>query len=220
MRQKVSKPVVFFITSVIEYIDRPLSYIASRSTYNPKVRALQTLETVESIRSQCPEAKIILLEAGLNRHMGHELISKVDKYVYLGCNKLVRWAVDGSNKSLGETMMLLAAAGQLRAYKGHYFKISGRYLLNTSFDLDSMVKWGFCFKKYGRTISTRLYSFSRRAFPFWVVCLVCCLPLLLLKPKWSVELVMPLFVGKQKIKLVETLGVQGYHAPGADFCIE
>ena len=57
-----TKPYIFLITSTIRFSENPLSYSHSRSVFSAEERLEQTLHSIKSIRTNIPDAIIILLE--------------------------------------------------------------------------------------------------------------------------------------------------------------
>jgi hypothetical protein len=207
----MKKNLTFLITSVIYFSDRPISYSASRSIFSPEQRLKQTIETVQSIRRRIPDAKIILLEGGLRRDLSQELLSLVDNYIYLGNRKLLRWAIDGPHKGLGEGLLLLSAWPELKSVSGLIFKISGRYYLNDNFNLADWQGSRLFFREYNKCLSTRLYAFDSGLKSFWRNSLCRALPLLFLGK--SLEESLFRFFVKKEHKFLPVLGLGGQVAP-------
>jgi hypothetical protein len=211
------KEINFIITSVIYFDDKPLIGGQPRSHFSFLERAEQTLKTINSIRQKVPRAKIILVELGLKKSLPLSLENKVDSYLYLGEKKIIRFACDGKNKSLGEAVALIIAKNKLPR-TDFYFKISGRYFLNDNFNLsdwesdDKMLV-----KFYSYNFSTRLYGFSKNFLNIWFFCLLKSLPYLILG--YSIEDVMYKFL-KNRIKKIDTIGLSGFVAPNGTFLEE
>lgn len=201
----------FIITSVIYPKQKELSYANTRSVYNSEERALQTLQTIGSIKEKIPEAKIVLVESGLRKELPLELSSKVDQYLYVGDNFFARRACDSKFKSLGEAVMLLVAMGKIEFNASVFFKISGRYFLDNNFNIISwqseLFRFFYIRKDY---VSTRLYSFGKELFFIWRFALIKGLPLLFLD--YPIEHILSRFIPKKYIIPVEKVGVMGNDA--------
>ena len=123
----------FIITSVIHFAAKKLDRHTVRSVFTPEERIAQTIETIRSIRTKVAGAFVILLEMGAKRNIQEDVIAMVDKYVFIGDHKLVRWAVNGKNRGLGEAMGLIVSNKDIQTGADFYFKMSGRYFINEQF---------------------------------------------------------------------------------------
>lgn len=201
---------VFFITSVINYQEKELSYSKTRSIYSAESRIEQTLNTIRSIRKKIPNALVVLFELGFDNTNLVVIQKSVDKYYFLGRNIFVKLAVNSKHKGLGEAVGLLTGSSKFKhEYKNtqnYMFKISGRYFLNNNFSLKSWNENDISVKLYGDTISTRLYGFSSNYFKTWIKILLTSLPKLM--QGMSIEQVMYKKISKKK-HVVKTLGVSG-----------
>jgi len=208
----------FIITSVIHFSQKKVLGSSLRSVFSPEDRTVQTLNTIRSIRAKVPGAFIILLEMGKNRNIAEELIGAVDKYVFIGQKTLVRWAVNGKFRGLGEAVGLITAKKDLNTGADFFFKISGRYLLNEHFDTTQWQHDLFSARKYSEDISTRLYGFNRKFFGEWQNALK--RSLFQLYRGMSLEEVLPVKFGKQRIYNMQKIGVSGYTAPNGEYLEE
>jgi hypothetical protein len=199
----------FIITSLIYCREKKLTYAASRSVFSPEERYQQTVRTIESIRAQVPQAKIMLVEAGL-KDDPFNVRNLVDNFCYIGDSWLVRLACDSRFKSLGEVVMLLYGRTFLPLAE-RYFKMSGRYYLNDDFNLVSWQSGEIMFH-YIRSdfISTRLYAFSHQARLVWEAALWRGLPYLLLD--YPIEYILARFTPQSLITAVTVVGVSGADA--------
>ncbi|HWY37011.1 MAG TPA: hypothetical protein VNY73_00535 [Bacteroidia bacterium] len=203
---------LFIISSVIYFKDAPLSYSKTRSKYTPEERERQTIDTIHSIKKKLPQAKIVLVEAGLKKELSGNLLSLVDQYIYLGDTFPVSYFSHGKNKSLGEMSSLYYASKKIERINTHYiFKISGRYFLTENFTITSFSADGFTIKKYTDQMSTRLYGFNAAEFTFWQKSLA--------RSFWglvggrSVEQVLYKKIKSKITNELETIGVGGCVAP-------
>ena len=122
------------VTSVIETSEKPLNYSSRRSIYTHAQRFEQTLETIESIRKYMPSTDIILVECSPPSKYMDELSKKVDYFFNLEFNDIV---VNSPEKGKGETTLLLYALSKLPKQYNNIYKITGRYVLQSSFDKNS-----------------------------------------------------------------------------------
>jgi hypothetical protein len=208
----------FIVTSVIHFSKNTLSHSAVRSVFTPAERTTQTIKTVASIREKIPGAAIILLEMGKDKNIGENLISLVDKYVFIGNHTLVKWAVNGKLRGLGEAMGLIESKKELLTDADFYCKISGRYFLNEEFEPELWKGNFFLAKKYETGISTRLYGFSKELFADWQKALK--KSLVLLYRGRSIEDVLPVKFGQERIHVIQKLGVSGFVAPDGEYLAE
>jgi len=208
----------FIISSALYLSQKKILGAGVRSVFTPEERTAQTLETMHSIRKKVPGAFIILLEMGKEKNISDELIRLSDKYVFVGDNRIVRWATDGKTRNLGEAMGLIVSKDEIATDADFYFKISGRYFLNDGFDLALWSSSSFFARKYGKGISTRLYGFSKDFFMDWQRALK--RSLLSLYLGRSIEDVFPAKFGRQKIHEIKKLGVSGFVAPDGTYLEE
>lgn len=215
---KGREPYLFIISSVIYFKDKSLEYSLLRSVFDYKEREVQTLKTIQSIKSKVPNSYIVLIESGLNQDIDREIIKVVDQYIYTGHHKLVRWACDGKKKGLGEAVSLYYGLKQILPLNYKYcFKISGRYYLNENFNaLAYDDTKDISLKTYNNPLqmSTRLYGFSN----CFLKTLHKSLPFLffgLYKNK-SIEELLYARVKKYQIQKLETLGVSGLIGPNGN----
>jgi hypothetical protein len=208
----------FIITSVIHFSENKLSRFGMRSVFTPEERTMQTIKTVNSIREKIPGATIILVEMGNEKNLAARLISTVDKYLFIGDKRLVKWAANGKLKGMGEAIGLIASAKEIQTDADFYFKISGRYFLNENFDPEQWNGNLFIARNYEKGISTRLYGFGKELFADWQKALRRSLPLLYIGR--SIEDVLPVKFGRKRIHGIASLGVAGYIAPDGGYLAE
>lgn len=209
---------VFLVTSVIHCTDSPLSYCPHRSVFDAETRAAQTVKTVESIRERFSGAHICLIEMGTSAELPSSLCDCVDSYLFLGSERLIRWACDGPYKGLGEALGLLRAASRLQCRSNWYYKISGRYRLNDNFarmEHDGAQVVG---KMYGNSLSTRLYAWPAAALRRWQRSLLFSIPALL--KNVPLEVALARGIGNRNLHLVPILGVEGEVAVTGEFLSE
>ena len=206
------------ITSVIYPSERPLSYSPVRSVFSASERSFQTIRTIDSVRSYYKNAHISLIEMGLSESIPSELRSSVDKFIFVGDKKIVRWACDSRHKGLGEAIGLIAAGGAIKNLGDYYVKISGRYFLTESFKPELWEGDNIVVRKYSEDISTRLYGFPSGLFSAWQMALLKSIPWLLAGNQ--IEHVLPKYLPTKLIKYVDKLGIAGAVSPNGKFLEE
>lgn len=197
---------------------KPLSYSSIRSIYTYEERIIQTRHTLASIAKNIPFAKVILVEGGMIDIK--EFMPTNIEYYYIGSNPIVRWGVDSPFKGLGEAVMLLYAMMKCGFDKevDLFFKLSARYVLTSSFCLDSWSTDKISFLFRNGSVSTRFYAVSKKCIRIFIFALLCSIPSLMLGE--SIENVLPRFVRKKHIASLEFLGINGYVGPDGNFINE
>lgn len=213
-----AKRLVFVVTSVIHPSPKPLSYSSVRSVFSSDERISQTLKTIDSIRRYYKDAFIVLVEMGLSESIGTELRVAADKVIFVGNNKIVRWACDSKHKGLGEAIGLIAAIKSVRSLGDFYFKISGRYYLSERFNPQQWESNDFMARRYGVDMSTRLYGFPVELFSAWQSALYMGLPWLL--NGVQIEHVMPKFLSEARFTNIDILGIAGDVSPDGTYLEE
>lgn len=93
------------ITSIINIPNLPLSYTNIRSTYTYNQRFEQTKKTIQTIRDNIPDCKIMLVEySELNDEHNTFLNDNVDYFLNLFENKTLMNDIYGKSKSLGKVL--------------------------------------------------------------------------------------------------------------------
>lgn len=154
---------LFIISSVIYPNHKNgFSYCDKRSIFKEDARFQQTIETVESIKQYAPESDILRIEWWIQDVWDKVVWLPWLQYNYIGNDKLLRKIIDGKFKWAWESLILYCGTKFVLLKEYDYiFKISGRYLLNTNFEIESMFnKNKFTFLRSGKSYSTRLYSFD------------------------------------------------------------
>lgn len=207
------------ITSTIFYTQKPLSYCDIRSVFTPEERIQQTLQTIQSIQEKIPNATIVLLETGT---ISVEVIKeKVDQYVFLGDKKIIRYVCDSPWKGLGEIVGILSYRKKMKQQDYDVcVKISGRYYLDNYFTLKSLSseKFSFLRSSDGESYSTRLYSFPKKIEKYYIQLLIRSIPWFLCKS--GIEHIFKRIIPKEKVTLLDQIGVSGYVAPTGEFIQE
>lgn len=141
---------VVMIISVINTVARNLSYYPIRSIYTSEERYKQTLKTIESVKKYIPDAYIVLIEGSvLNTEMETGFKNMVNMYINYSTDKDVYNAVNDVHKSYAEGVTILKFL-ESNEFKNlnveNLFKISGRYYLTDSFDINEYMNICNCFK--------------------------------------------------------------------------
>jgi hypothetical protein len=155
----------FLITSVINTNNSiGWGYTPNRSTYSPDERFKDTLKTINTIREKVPNSIIMFLEGkSLDQEKENQLIALTDIYMNFKDDTWVLEAIDSPKKGLGEVRKLIRGVEQLKLRDDiknirRIFKISGRYWLNSLFNLDSYSLDYMTFKNYEHMVTTVIYS--------------------------------------------------------------
>jgi mannosyltransferase OCH1-like enzyme len=135
-----NKKSAIIITSVLNYVNKPLSYFDIRSIFSLEERYNQTLETINSIKTYMPNIEIIFIECSdldNSSEIESNIKNNVNYYYNFYDNIDIRNCVNSKFKGLGEAKLLTEAINKLIILNNNYkniFKISGRYFINTDFD--------------------------------------------------------------------------------------
>jgi hypothetical protein len=156
---------IFMITSVINTGDIKWSNRLERSVFTPRQRFEQTLATVRSIREKIPDAVILLAECSeLDATLELELRQCVDYYFQLYSHETIREAcIQSDKKGYGELMatkyVVEHLIQNLLPFR-RFFKISGRYYLNSDFNAAnfSLTEYTFRTPQTNGVTPTVLYS--------------------------------------------------------------
>jgi len=132
---------IVFISSKIYTSAKPFNYVSNRSIYTPAQRFEQTLSTIASIRKYVPNNLIILLDnSQFSKDEYNQLNFLVDVFVNpLNNARLNYFTNESSVKMYGDIAQtrqtLHYIQTRLKSVKiANFFKISGRYVINDTFD--------------------------------------------------------------------------------------
>lgn len=166
-------PNIVLITSKIIVSTNVFSYISTRSIYTTETRFKQTIETIESIRKNIPNACIFLIDDSnfetnfVYMHTKlHELcdvfinpLHDKDLHYYTNVNKY---------KSIAEGYQIiyfLDIFTQLNIKFDRFFKISGRYYINKTFNFNNYINDDMIFSLYeDKVYYTCFYMISHNKF--------------------------------------------------------
>lgn len=135
---------VVFISSKIYTSNSPFTYSTTRSIYSPIERFHQTLNTISSIRINVPNSFIILFD---NSEFSSEQLNKLntalDVFLNIQTDPIINdYTNIKTTKAYGELAQTYAVLNHIRKNMNYlnvkqFFKISGRYLINETFNYDN-----------------------------------------------------------------------------------
>lgn len=131
---------VCFITSKIIVSKESFTYTNNRSIYSTEDRFNQTIDTINSIRKYIPSAYIILFDnSKLEKIQYNKLNNIVDLFINITDNKELNYYTNISpTKAYGDFMQTKYFLDNIKNINiNNLFKISGRYLLNNSFNYNN-----------------------------------------------------------------------------------
>lgn len=145
---------VVVITSVINTSNNPLNYSSVRSVFTSEERFNQTLFGIESVRKRIQNAYIVLVEASnIDVDKSLKITANVDLYLNFSNDIHFTEIINGPNKSYGETQLLLKffLSDQFKEMNvKNVYKLSGRYFLDDTFDINRYDNEFNCFKLINR----------------------------------------------------------------------
>jgi hypothetical protein len=131
----------------------------------PDLRLRQTMDTIDSIRRQVADARIVMIEnSPISPDIQDYFRSRVDYYVYTGSRNICQTFNRLGIKGAGESYMLLVGLDLIQTENivaDRIFKISGRYRLTDKFNIAvyDNCRGKFCFRTRGTDfLHTRLWS--------------------------------------------------------------
>ena len=167
---------LFFISSVINTPDLPLSYINTRSIYNHEERFEQTKKTINTIRNKIPNSIIFLIDCSpLSDYEKEYLINFTDIFVNLfdlNDYSIIN-NVFSKSKSLGEGTLTMYAINYLHQNNSdfdNFYKLSGRYWINNNFNYDIFNNNKIVVKKINNdsnNLITSLYKLPKNYLHLW-----------------------------------------------------
>jgi hypothetical protein len=162
------------ITSALNPVKKPLSYINTRSIYSVEERFQQLLDTIKSVKNKIPDYYIVLVDASKHIEEYENILTKlVDKYYNFKENDIIMNKVESPFKGLGEvyTMLGYLTSNDLSDFDC-LIKISGRYHLNNNFNYEIFDNKLNIFRQFNNHIvSTRLYKIDKHYFDKFIVIL-------------------------------------------------
>jgi hypothetical protein len=201
---------IFLITNVVNTGDIPWTY-AQRSVYSSQERFEHALNTIQSIRNLKDDSKILFIESSqLSPSMEEHITNQVDFYYNISQFEEVKESCIRTNKKgYGEVVQIKFALEYMRNNNIDFkriIKISGRYWLNTKFDISKFSFDEYTFNKGGTNHSTILYSVPKHAIDHYYQNILKCIDVYKCGPI-SLEDVLPPMCNPKHV--IETLGVSG-----------
>jgi hypothetical protein len=155
---------VVLVTSKIYVSDKKFSYVDKRSIYTPKQRFEQTIETIESIRINIPNSHIILFDNSIfDNNYKKILENNVDIFINITDDKNLNFYTnDYEYKAFSEISQQLSFYNtffknvDINSFK-NFFKISGRYLINNTFNFNNFDNEHNIFKKNDNVLDRNYY---------------------------------------------------------------
>ena len=168
--KKVSRSIIkkniVLVTSKIYVSDNPFSYTKSRSSYTPKERFLQTIETIDTIKKNIPNCYIVLFDnSQFTLDEKTTLEKNVDCFINVVNNKKLNYYTDEYEyKSFADISQQISFYDYFLKHINidtikHFFKISGRYLINETFDYNTY-KNKYNIMKKNKLVLDRDYYFT------------------------------------------------------------
>ena len=158
------------ITSVICTTNNPLSYTNNRSVYSHVERFEQTKKTIQTVKEKIPNSKIFIVEcSNLNEEMTNYLIKNSDYFLNLYNNEQIRNNTSHVSKSLGEgtqTFKALEFIHNNNIKFDNLVKISGRYWLSSSFDVDKFCNNKICIKYIENNVDSVFTALYKLPFEY------------------------------------------------------
>jgi hypothetical protein len=134
---------IVLITSKIKKTDKPLTYSKVRCVYTSEEVYYQTINTINSIRKYLPNPYIILFDnSKLEINQKTELESMTDLFINITDDESLNYYTDSKYKSMGELSQMCSFYLNYLINVDdtsvlHFFKISGRYLINKYFNYNN-----------------------------------------------------------------------------------
>jgi hypothetical protein len=158
---------VVFITSKINVSNVELSYSSSRSIYTSKERLNQTINTINGIKQNIPNAFIILFDNSDFNSKDFNFLNQSVDYFINPCNDtgfLNYYTNFCKFKCLGEIAQFVYAYYYFFKHVNftkikYFFKISGRYYINKNFNYNDYDNSQIIFKQ-NKKVTDRIYFYT------------------------------------------------------------
>ena len=203
IRQKTKTyyPNIVLITSKIIVSRIRFDYVENRSIYSTETRYEQTLDTIESIRKNIPDVCIFLID---NSNLDIDMYNKLNKLCDVFINPI-------NDKKLKYYTKIISIVNIYNEFD-RFFKISGRYYLNDTFNYNKYLnndiifsnndKWGIYYYTCFYMIPYSKFNLYEKSYKILYnninnTELV----------ENSIEFILPSLIGFENIKLVDHLGV-------------
>jgi len=135
---------IIVITSKIIVTQNKFTYVNTRSIYSEEERFNQTIETINSIKKYIPDYYIILFDnSKLDDKKKYILINIVNKFINIIDDDNLNHNTDVCDlKLIGELSQHISLYDNYLKYidfskNKNYFKISGRYVINNTFNYNN-----------------------------------------------------------------------------------
>lgn len=139
LKEKINCDNLVLITSKIYVSNQKFDYVSKRSIYTKDERLQQTLNTIDTVRKYIPNSYIVLVDNSIFKIDEINLLNdKVDKFINIINNEKVNNFTDKNVvKAYGEIAQTKQALDFINVDKfNNFFKISGRYLVNETFNIN------------------------------------------------------------------------------------
>lgn len=161
---------IVLITSVINPVEKPLSYTKTRSVYTKDERFEQTKKTIRSL--DLISDKLVILIEGSNIESSKEIYLKnnVNLYKNLFYDKKKYKIIKSKYKLLGEVAQTLEAVEFIKSLDlkfNNFFKITGRYHLTENFEIDRFNNDKFIVKKIDNDINNVITSLYKVPYKYF-----------------------------------------------------
>lgn len=158
------------ITSVINTPNAPLSYTNNRSIYTMEQRYEHTKITIKSIREKIKDSFIFIVECSLLPDEYTKYLKENTNYfLNLYEDEISRNNIYSISKSLGEgtqTFKALEFIHNNNIKFDNLLKISGRYWLSSSFDVDKFCNNKICIKYIDNNIDSVFTALYKLPFEY------------------------------------------------------
>jgi hypothetical protein len=159
---------LILITSKIYVSNNSFSYSKIRSIYTPEERFLQTLNTINSVKKNIPDAYIILFDNSnfKNNFYFNKIKESVDTFLNITDNQFLNYCTDicqykafAEISQLLEIYKILFKKVNFKNIK-NLFKITGRYVVNND----------FCYAKYDNKNNIIKQNEKIKDRTYWYTC--------------------------------------------------
>ncbi len=158
---------IVLITSKIYVSQNKLNYIDKRSIYSKDERFEQTLNTIVSIKKYIPNYFIVLIDnSDFTNEEYNKLLSEVNLFLNIKNNKKLDYYTNESEfKSYAEISQTITALYYIKALCNrfnllNFFKITGRYTINETFNFNQIISNKFNIFKINKNIKDREYIYT------------------------------------------------------------
>jgi hypothetical protein len=157
---------IILVTSKIHVSNQTFSYTNKRSIYSTEERFLQTIETIQSVRNFIPNSYIILFDNSVFSLFEKTVLSKLcDCFINIMDNKTLNYFTNENKiKAYADISQQVAfldlfiSKAEISSIQ-HFFKLSGRYLINKDFNYQKYDNNKNLFKR-NLTISKKDYFYT------------------------------------------------------------